>query len=453
MDIVNDVAATASGATLGFITGFPNPSAGAILGGYVGYKLSRISRMAKVSNNNARSVSRSQSRGRKRHRGPLVTPGTSLIRRTPSRSNSIFRSRSRSTVRFAPGVSRGGMNVGATTVIHSTGKKRKRVKQVRVSKTLRKKIQKVMTAKALKGQTQEISYGVFRWIDELQSNKQIVVDFTALASVAGDPLFSHYKIIDAASVLWNEKAQAANKTITTGNFTDTKLKINVVSSSVIYTFRNNTQRDANMKILEVRPTSGQVAGDPFAIWIAALVKYTQFQGANQNSTVITELHTHPMMLPQFRKLFKVNTIDIHIPPGGTYLHTVQGPALKTFECTKMWNGTTWQNYHPECCWMIAMYCPDLVTTTNGLFGRFINPPTLVDGQYQRGIVWEAVHRYKLEMPEMAGFINPSSFSASTVQELGQRQWSFAYKTYADALGSGRVVRIDDEDPTVAENPE
>jgi len=442
-----------SGGTLGFITG-------GVPGAYYGYNVGKkLTQMARLRSSN-KTPSRSRSRGRARTRGlQLRTPGsTSRPRRYRSQSSATQASIGGTNINSVGTQARftrpSGVrfNVGAHTVVHSTGKKRKRKPIVKVSKTLRNKIQKVMSGKEIKGQTQEITFGALRWLSKLNSNQQIVYDITALNQTNyTDPMFSNYKVLDAASCLWNNKTQAADKFITTQNFDSQKLKVKVLSSSVTYTFRNNTQRDCNMKLMECRPVSAQVVGEPFGVWQAVLDKYDNDQGPNQNNILITELHTHPSMLPAFKKLFKVNTIDVHIPPGGSYIHTVQGPSMKTYDFAKYWNGLVFQNYQADACWLLTAFCPDLVTTTNGLFGRYLNDPILTSGLYNYGIVFEAVSRFKMELPEQAGFLQ-SPASVGTAVPLDQRQFSFSYKTYADPAGAGNAVRIDDENPVTRVDP-
>lgn len=340
-------------------------------------------------------------------------------------------------------------NVGASTTIHTVGRVKKRKPNVKVSKTLRQKIQKVISGKEIMGITQEIAYDVMRWVGPTESNRQIVHDCTAMSRAArNDPMFSNDRILDAASCLWNNKPQLYDKLpIHVQNFNSQKLKVKVINSTVTYTFKNNTQRDCNMKLLECRPVSAQFIGDPFGIWVASLTTNAAGEGSNQSNIAITELHTSPTMLPQFKKLMKVHTIDVHIPPGGLYHHTVQGPKDKMCDFTKYWNGSTFQPYTSDSCWLLAVYCPDLVTTDNGLYGRYINPMINTAGAPHYGIVLETVSRYKMEIPEQAGFNQSPALPGAGVP-LDQRQWSYAFRTYTPGgLGDGQALTINDEIPT------
>jgi len=336
--------------------------------------------------------------------------------------------------------------VGAAAVtVRTRSKKRKVKKKISVSKKLREKIKKVISGNSIMGMTQEISYGVMRLL-AAEDNKQIGYDITTLNAGGDNPFFSHIKVIDAASVLWNNKAQAELKTVgDAGNFVTKKLKVKVIDSSVTYNFKNNTQRKVNIRLVECKPVSGQVVGNPFAAWQAALAFQDAGNGPNQSSMLVTELYTNPGMLPDLRKLYNFKTTNIEIPAGAEYKHYVQGPKDKLFDLQRAWNGTLFQNYHKECTWVLALLIPDMVTTLGaggaaGTYGRYYS-----DGdEVKYGVVFEAVQRYKMNMPEMTGLVDANPAAGTTVQ-LDQRQFSYAYKTYG-LVPAGTLVSVNDENP-------
>lgn len=321
----------------------------------------------------------------------------------------------------------------------------KRKRAVTVSKKFKAKVRKVITKDAFKGKTMEIGYGCLRWIDS-EDNKQIVVDITQYKGTSSTfPDFSHLKILDAASVLWNEKAQTADKSILIGNFDRQKIKIKVINSSVTYHFRNNTKRDCNMKLLEISPKNSNVEFNPLDSWAAALSQTNSDEGPNQNNSLITQLYSHPASLHSFRKQWNTKTTTICIPPGGKHTHVVLGPKDKMFDFSKFWNGTTFKPYNTDCKWLIAIYYPDLVTTTLSASGRYCAAQTETP---DFGIAFETITNYLLEMPEQAGFIYDGGI-AGDVQTLSQRQWSFSYNTYGE-VQAGQTIRVDDENPADTE---
>lgn len=319
-------------------------------------------------------------------------------------------------------------------------------RKVLVSRGLRDKIKKVVNGAKIIGMTQEISYGIERFL-VAEDNKQTLAEITTMNSTLQDPHFSRNKIMDAASCLWNEKVQNEVKSITDSrNFPTDKLRVRVVNSSVNYHFKNNTQRKMFCQLIECYPVSAQVLYDPFSAWISALGFQNTNQGPNQNNIAVGELYTNPAMLPDFRKQWKTRTTRFEIHPGGEYDHFIQGPKDEMFNFQSFWNGTTFQNYHKKACFTLLTYHPDLVTTGSndavGTFGRFTGALNITNKQ---GLVFEAVQRFTLEMPEQTGFVTPIA-AAGPGTPNDNRQFSYAYKTYGNAQGDLPIVEVNEQNP-------
>jgi len=345
---------------------------------------------------------------------------------------------------------------GATRTVITKSHVRKKKRPIKVSKSLRDKIHKVVDSKDYLGKHREIGYGIMQWQTQF-SNKQNVLDITHFRLNAADPLFSIQKIVDAASVLWNQKAMAIDKGIVSNNFDRNTLKVRVINSYCQYTFRNNSQREVFLKLMECRPRNRSVLGDPQGVWVATLAANSTGPGiaglgfgSNQNSITQNEIYTNPNMLPAWRALFKYVEFQVIIPPGGMYQHVVQGPKNQVFDCAKFFNGNLQLNIHPEACWLLAAYWPDLLTTSGNNYGRFIKNPANL-----QGIVYESLCHYNLAIPEQAGFtprlgaLPPSG----TAQTLTERQWSYAFKTYPSSatLVDGETLwRVDDDQPATVE---
>jgi len=336
---------------------------------------------------------------------------------------------------------------GATaTVVKKRGVKRKR--SVTVSKKLRAKIHKVMDSEALKGRTQEITYTSISF-PVLDTNKQTVLDITSMNTGIFDPHFSRNKIMDAASVLWNEKVQAETK-VTTGDFDNNKLKVKVVDSDVRYNFKNNTQRKVYMEVMDCYPRNQNVSQPPTSVWFQEATKNNQLQGPNQNNVLPSELYTHPNMLKSFKDQYRVVTTRYDLSPGGEASHIVKGPQNKVFDFTKFWHAGSFRNVHSDSCFTVVKYYTDLVGSEGGPHGRFNQGETGAQLKYR--VLFEVINRFTLEMPEQAGLVVPATGAAAgAVLPLSQRQWSYAMKTYGLAP-SGAVVRIDDDAPGTVEFP-
>jgi len=422
-----------SGAALGYIH---DNSRGAFIGWNYGYnrgkllnnKLPKKKTMAPVGNN-------------KRRKASSTLAGTPAKRRLSISSSSSRRSSLLSTGHARLRSTRFVGSGAGVVQVKGRAKKRKMKKAVSVSKKLREKIKKVISGNDIQGMTQEISYGCMRLLG-ISDNKQIVYDITTSNAGGENPFFSHIKVIDAASCLWNNKVQAETKALADiGNFTSKKLKVKVIDSSVTYNIKNNTQRKVNIRLLEVKPVSGQVQGSPFASWIAALNFQAAGNGPNQSIIDVEQLYTNPGMLPDFRKLFNIHTVSIEIPAGGEYKHYIQGPKDKLFDLQRAYNGALFQNYHKECVWLMAILIPDLVTTDGGQYGRYYAGGT---DEQDYGVAFETITRYKMNMPEMTGLVDQNPAAGTTV-EFDQRQFSYAFKTYG-LTPTGTIISVNDENP-------
>lgn len=343
-----------------------------------------------------------------------------------------------------------------------TARKRKRIgkKRVKVSRKLRAKIKKVINGQ-IYGEFQETAYQILRLIGT-EDFKQILVSLHGTGDTA-EPLFSPNRILDAASVLWNEKVHVAvPKTISdAGNFNPKKLKCTVINSNAMYYMKNNTQRTITIKLMEFTPrTSMLVASkNPFQQWQDDLLTDSLNDGPNQENIAFTQIHTNPGMLPEFKKTFKIHTTKIVIAPGGEYEHFIQGPKDQMYDFQKMWNGADFNNYQKFGKWVIAVYYPDLVCTTLGGFGRYLNSGAEANNL---GVVCEIRYRYKISMPELAGFYGNVLVSANpavgapvvndTPVQLGQRQFSYAMKTFAGTEIVGVETRVDEQNPFAVQNP-
>lgn len=414
--------------TLGYIHG----NVPGAIAGYNAFKLTRkLGNMAPIKRRRS-----SVSDGRSAYLTPKSTRGA----RRKSMSGST--TAPRRTINFK----RGETVYVAPSATGTYSKSRKSMKKkVKVSRKLRDKIKKVIANKAIIGKFQETAWGGIR-VAATISNKQNV-GYVGLLGSDIDPLFSPARVLDAASCLWNEKA--FNQTVKTlgdvRNFDAKKIKVRIVSSSMTYNMRNNSQRTYLMKVVECSPKSNQVAGDPIGIWAASLGFQAAGQGPNQNSIDVNEIHTLPTMLPDFQRLFNTKVTNLTLLPGQSHTHRVDGPKDVLYDFQKFWNGATPNTVkHAKHVFFIVM--DDLVTTTLGGYGRYVS----AFGPATYGIVFEGVSRYTLEMPEQVGFIQPVAVPGNP-EPLGQRQFSYAIKSYPITGALGLVTRIEAEDPNNPEN--
>lgn len=419
--------------------------AGATSGALLGY-ITAGSRGARIGWKYGRKVSQNSVSMPPVKRKGLLTPNTPN-KRIKTMSSSGIGKRLFKVVRR---VSRNKRMNDGTVIVRRPRKKGQKRKKVKVSRKLRDKIKKVMENKAIQGFFQETSYQRLS-LPPAQDNKQNVARLVTTGDV-DDAYFSPQRVMDAASCLWNEKVQSSVGKVyaDADNFDNKKLKVKVINSSTTFNFRNNTQRGLNLKVIEAEPKSNQVQGSLFLAWQNALTHQASTQGPNQSSITISELHTNPGMLPDMRRLFNFSTSKYRLEPGAECTHFTQGPQDKLYDFQKFWNGSTPQLNIKGSKFVLVVYYPDLVTTDFGDAGRYINDTAGQDIKY--GLVCEHITRYHMEMPELTGFVAPVQAVVGDTQQLGQRQFSYAFKTYSTAQ-AGSINSVLNENPiSVVSNP-
>lgn len=400
-----------SGATLGYITGGTR-------GAKAGYKLGQVAQ-------NRRNM-------------PPVTKRkrtSSSMAGTKRRKTTAPYSRTKRTSKYIP-------HDSSRVTVAAKTKQTKR-KTVKVSTNLRKKIKKVLEHAKIPGHLQETAYQIFPYTNA--TTQRQVVSYDNTTGTAVDALFSPGRILDAASVLWNNKTIAQSPKLVTdaGNFDNKSIKVYVKNAYAKQNIRNNTQRTMNLKILEFQAKSNQVAGDPLGVWQAALLFQAAAQGANQNGYVKEALHAMPTILPDFNRLFSTRVTTVVMQPGGEYNHFIQGPKDHLYDFQKMWNGSTFQNNNKHAVYCAYVYFPDVITTDTNTVGRVGGVP--VAGEFF-GLTVETTNFFQLAMPEQTGFVVTAA--AGTTESLKQRQFTHCVQVWTNATGIG--LRIDDEDPN---NPE
>lgn len=396
-----------SGATLGYILGGTR-------GAKAGYKVGKLAQ-------NSRNMA--------------------PIRKRKSTSTVMARTKRRDSTTSTKGNQRESKYIphDSSRITVKRKRKSKPKKSVKVSTNLRKKIKKVLEHAKIPGYLQETAYQKLSF-DNTTTQRQ-VVQYDNTTGTLVDAFFSPGRILDAASVLWNNKTilQAPKLIADTGNFDNKGIKVYIKNAYTKQEFRNNTQRIMTLQIVEFSAKSNQVAGDPLGVWQAALLFQTAAQGANQNGYVKEALHAMPTILPDFNRLFSTRVTKIVLQPGGQYNHFIQGPKDVLYDYQKMWNGNTFQNNNKNAVYCSYIYYPDVINTTTNGVGRVGGTPA---GTEFLGITVETTHCYHMAMPEQTGFVVAAT--AGQTESLKQRQFSHLVQVWANATGEG--IRVDDQAP-------
>jgi len=333
-------------------------------------------------------------------------------------------------------------------------------KKVKVSKELRKKINKVITQDKPCGEFESLNFEGYK---QANHNQQLVKYLGAEDYNFSHGYFHPLRVLDAASVLFNQKAiSLENPGITdTDNFNSTSIKIKVVKSWVKLTLRNNTDRTWDGHIYECAPKSNQTTSEPVTCWTNALTsEYNAIQGAQQTnqtltanpliniggSLAITNPYASPRQADQFNRWYDVIQKKVHLEPGEVYEHIVTGPADYVYNFPKMYNGTT-ANFIQKCNrYVFFALNLDMLSTQTPVFGRWGQNNT---NQY---LICESREFFKIEMPEETGFQSNAVSTlvpAGTPQNLNKRH-KVKYSIYRGDAFAGSTVRFDEQQPATSE---
>jgi len=459
----------AAGSTLGYI-------AGGARGAYIGYQLgrnfpnNRRMQTPRTSPNRRRSgrrtPSRSTSRGRSRQRRASVASRSSTISSLPSyRTRSSSSMRSRSTVRSAHTAGGSGAgngdNVNTIRTAGATGRVKKSVtfkkpKKIVVSRKFRAQVNKALLPNAAVGRFRETDMQAIQKLSSAQGGQQAAFE---IGTEGGAGIlwsyFSPGEVINAASVLFNEKVNTRNSKLTTtlglpdfgtNSFDPRILKVEVISSNARICFKNNQTRTIIMQLYECSPKSRQNIinfGGPLTQWNNFLGN--EASGAqpaiiNLGNVTQNTLYESPMESKPFRHNWNIEKHDIIMEPGQTYDHYMVGPT-GMYDFQKFWksdsSGTAdeFQNIQPsKTRFLFATYRNDLVNTGVNEYGRLGD---VTSG----GLLIETTKRFVIKAPEQTG--GTTTVLAANFQNDNKRDVYYA-KNWATSTTAGDN-RIDPTD--------
>lgn len=265
--------------------------------------------------------------------------------------------------------------------------------------------------------------------------------------------FSPNQVLNAASVLWNQKTPIVNPIVTdSGNFSYSNVVINVINSWVDFELKNNGQRTVKLIFYDFAlkgPANVNVATaivDPFNTWNNCLTE-ENLASINIGNATSGTLYQKPTMCKSFNNIFKTMSWEVILEPGQTYNYRLQGPQNYKYDFAKFSPNTgDFQNQQKMCRWVLVNVILDLVTNT--VAAASSRSPNSASTIYQT-ISVEAKVNFKLSMPEQVGFTYPSSTATGLQQTLGARHEAKAFYI-ASGAGTGVVRRFDEEQPVSVE---
>jgi len=392
-----------------------------------------------------------------------------------------------------------------------------RKKAVRVSKNFRKKVAKVLVSKMVTGHVKHIYTGAIGAF-EGQPNETASQDMGGLSSLQGSPgasnsqyiwqtlynantdgtnyyaagidfrLFSPARILDCASILWNDKIPAIDYATTAGNFTNSVNsdgvpdisnfraaggpQITVKYASATFVIKNNSQRTHFLKMYVCKAKRKFVSLSPLNAWKAAITPeaietvHESFKNHNNQtilfgptisdnsrvnpSDAVSIIGSGPNMFEGYKSNYTHEVVEFCIEPGQIVTQVVHGPKQQVYDWSKMIDGDQFQYetvYPAFDRWVMFVGNLDLVNDTSGRVGHHFG--TIGVTNDKRLLCVEMTLNTVLAMPETAGFLGyPDLDTANNPQPLNMRRPRKALLNFTNyqAATYANVQRVDDENP-------
>lgn len=363
----------------------------------------------------------------------------------------------------------------------------KKSKKIRVPRILRQQVKEVLTSVSSIGSYTTIKCGFIGTItntgtpgsldgDDLDKTQPQVlfnqsngipgrtffnqlVDFipagtSAIVPGAGLNYFTPAKILDAASVLFNNKLPTPNPYVTNGNLStyftantgvpatvSGKLKINVLSSKVQFSMKNVSNRVVTCEIweccpkLKFQPTNPLATLQTLINGLSEVTSDTNFSYYLDATTpgLSNQCHFDPAIEPfglaakfmGYKFTWRKRTMVL--APDETCVHSLEGPK-GVFDYSNLFSvssadppvlleeeSTLYKNWSVGVVMAIS---GDQVRVSSGKGGRKLYTTTA--GALACPIAVEIQEQYRISVPEIAGFVTADG-AAGTVQSLNMRK--------------------------------
>jgi len=380
--------------------------------------------------------------------------GTRTSVQTFKRSRSRSVSRARNTVNKRASVTFDDYHAGGIRKGKTGGNKRQKVAKLKPD--VKRAIKKLLMPGAITGRfhkkvVSRLWFGGTSSFGGSFDNKQ-KVEYLSVPFA-----FSPASIMEAASILWNNKPAPGSSIpvydIAT-DFTKEGFRVGVIDSSCVVTLRNNSKRAYKMRLFNSQPkkcTDIEPLGD-LSGQLAELDEGTnpQNSGGNVFSVNREKLGLHPNLVPGFTRNWQSEIVELILQPGQTYVWTVQGPRNLEVDFNKFLNGGNYIEQQKFMRYMWVIYHTDLISTigsggSEGQPGYFAEVGDINATQYDgHGVSVDQTFHYHMKMPEQAGFqFTTTAVGATQEQRLNKRRQALAYLDYIPGP-VGAIVRVDDE---------
>jgi len=444
---MENVIGSLAASTLGFIAGNSR-------GSYAGYKAFQ------TYHKNKKQMAPTKRKAVTQLTTPAKSRRTSVSSRASSRRSSLLSSSTRSLAgpyvshRAMPGDAKQG---GFKRSGPKTTKLKKKDKKVRITRSFKKKVDAALSKLSPSGYYQERFYNKFKPVDCRQKVQDIGGGtYNGEFGTTGSRLyfFDPIRVLDVASVLYNNKTPIANKGLSdTGNFDSTSFSVEVIKQWVEINIKNNSARNMEIKLWTWELKKPSLLADFGAEWGSALARDASPTDGKINQIGVTAdvIGVSPMLCPSMRERFKIEEKIILLEPGKYFKHTIQGPRKMYNFPSFQYNGSGTSSFLNSQAGIKGCHMSITVDNTStsvigpGISHRVTDIVDL-DGY---GILTETIYNYVLRLPEQAGFKLASAVVGSQQPISSRRQTPYVIKIWNDISAAptpGTVTEVPDENP-------
>jgi len=323
--------------------------------------------------------------------------------------------------------------------------------KVKVSKKLRAKIHKVIDSKEVKGSLKQYFMGMaiplpsvpnrITWYRGFDAKPPAIADAVGYSSTKTDWSFTLPQFLDAASMIFNRKADGATGArydpSSTGNFAFNSVKFTVKSCSTDYIIKNLSDATICICAIECAPRVKQGMNLGEANPQTTLYSYTGAENQTDTTTVqnvltvvaasytvdnnskvwvgnsnsiwdnatsSTGMGVLPTEWPQFKRQLKTSHTHIALNPGQTYTYKMVGPKNFVYDGAKTQKSEHWGCLTPVARTMlVGVYtepqASKLFDTANYKLIGTRNYTADTDAALSNGLIIERIDNYVIEMPE------------------------------------------------------
>jgi len=302
------------------------------------------------------------------------------------------------------------------------GKGTKKTRRQKISKQFKKKVEQVLESKMPQGIV--VKSGLTSIQQATVNNRQMMNEIFN----GNYHVFAPEQFVDAASILWNGKANAEITAIGDANNLYPKtVRINVLDSKVVVNMRNNGQRTLHIELLEIRSKDPDNTATPFATWLAAInsdLATGTLVGLLDNSYDL--IGNKPQMTSTYSKYYSDTCTKIVMEPGQTHVWNIQGPNNTVIDMAKFHdpNGGLYIENNKLKRWLYVRMHTDLIADANNNVGHW------KQNAGGHGLLLETSLHYRLECPREVVVANVKRAAA--------------YKSYHPAMTEA-AQRIDEND--------